>query len=56
MSNMGYCKFRNTLNDLRDCNEDFDNHDLSDSEKKARLELYDLCKDIVNSFLREELE
>lgn len=45
MSNMDYCKFRNTLADLRDCWETFD--DVSgDEELRAREKLIELCKEI----------
>jgi len=46
MSNMAYCRFQNTLEDLRDCNE----HilvDLSSEEDRARECLISECMDIV---------
>jgi hypothetical protein len=50
MSNMSYCRFQNTLQDLRDCRdalqESFD--DLSNDEKNAALELISVCKDIAD--------
>lgn len=46
MSNMSYCKFRNTLNDLRDCARDWDCDSLE--EKEARLKMLLLCIKIVN--------
>ena len=48
MSNMSYCRFRNTLKDLRDCwdNWEFDN-DADDAEKVAQIKLLDLCKEIA---------
>jgi hypothetical protein len=50
MSNMSYCRFRNTLNDLRDCANNFDEDDLSDDEHNARrsmiLEIVELLHDI----------
>lgn len=36
MSNMSYCRFRNTLSDLRDCANNFDEDDLSKEEHNAR--------------------
>lgn len=36
MANMSYCRFRNTLNDLRDCENNFHEDDLSDDEYRAR--------------------
>lgn len=43
MSNMSYCRFRNTSGDLRDCAEHI--HDLiaEDDEKRARLALIRTC-------------
>lgn len=46
MGNMGYCRFRNTLTDLRDCNEHLWD-DLSDDEAKARDALVALCAEIA---------
>jgi hypothetical protein len=48
MSNMGYCRFENTLADLQDCAEaldeiDGDLSDLSDREQKAARALIVLC-------------
>ncbi len=43
MSNMGYCRFENTLADLRDCLEHLDDDDLSEREDKARARLIRLC-------------
>lgn len=39
MSNMSYCRFRNTLNDLDDCVDNMDTRldELGDDEKRARL-------------------
>lgn len=47
MGNMSYCRFRNTLEDLRDCNEHLDEELNSAEEIKARDKLLDLCKDIA---------
>jgi len=50
MSNMSYCKFRNTLADLKDCAESL--HDTLDGdEARARVALVVLCRRIT-----EELE
>ncbi len=46
MGNMGYCRFQNPLKDLRDCWENFDDVQ-SDSEKKARKKLVELCFEIA---------
>ena len=55
MSNMSYCRFENTLSDLRDCYDNMrDPDDLSKEEKRARKDMIDLCKDIVAEYGREE--
>lgn len=46
MSNMSYCRFSNTLTDLRECSEAIED-ELSDDEHKARGKLIALCKDIA---------
>ena len=47
MGNMGYCRFRNTLSDLRDCHEHLWDEELSSDEEKARRALIMLCKEIA---------
>jgi len=57
MSNMSYCRFRNTLPDLRDCYEamgdkspdEMDNFD----EQLARWHLVRLCQSIVADYGEE---
>lgn len=46
MANMSYCRFSNTLGDLRDC---YDNWDDAESlaELRAQKKLYALAKEIV---------
>ena len=50
MSNMSYCRYRNTLLDLEDCqNVMFDEEDiknLSLEEERARQQLINLCHEI----------
>jgi hypothetical protein len=54
--NMSYCRFQNTLDDLKDCWEHIDeNTELSESELKARLKLIKLCKRIADN-CEDELE
>lgn len=54
MSNMSYCRFQNTLNDLRDCHMNMDDPDsLSPDEKKAREQLLQTCAEIINDFGHE---
>ena len=50
--NMDYCRFQNTLTDLRDCldhlhNGDLDSVILSDHENDAAYELINVCKEIT---------
>ena len=45
--NMSYCRFENTLGDLRDCSENIWDEDLSETETASRRRLVQLCKDIV---------
>ena len=53
MSNMSYCRFQNTLADLRDCYSamseylNVDNMDLSEDEMRAMKLLIRLCKQIA---------
>lgn len=47
---MSYCRFSNTLGDLRDCYEHWEDDDLSEEEKKARVKLLKICRDIVSDF------
>uniref|UniRef100_C5CJL4 Uncharacterized protein n=1 Tax=Variovorax paradoxus (strain S110) TaxID=543728 RepID=C5CJL4_VARPS len=53
MSNMSYCRFRNTLSDLRDCYENLDEAVSSDEESAARRRLIELCCDIFDEFGHE---
>jgi len=48
MSNMDYCRFQNTLGDLRDCLAALeDNDDLSEEEARARKALVKVCAEIA---------
>jgi len=56
MANMGYCRFRNTLNDLRDCEPHMDDAGkLSEEEKEARLKLIELCEAIAGNYGRFDM-
>lgn len=46
---MSYCRFRNTLNDLRDCANNFDADDLSVDEHNARRQMVQVMIDILHS-------
>ena len=48
MSNMSYCRFENTLADLRDCYEYWEDAE-SPTEKRAREQMVKLCKDILEN-------
>ena len=47
MSNMGYCRFQNTVQDLDDCADHIEDDDLSDDEKRARARLIRICREII---------
>jgi len=46
---MSYCRFENTYKDLRDCQEYLED-DLTNTEKKYRQRLIDLCSDIAQDY------
>ena len=51
MSNMAHCRFQNTVNDLRDCQESLDDNEfdsLGSSEKKAAIRLVEICGQILD--------
>ena len=57
MSNMSYCRFRNTLSDLKDCAQylhDSDEADpfteLSTEERKNAIKLIKLCGELAADF------
>ena len=49
MGNMSYCRFENTLHDLEDCWENFEDPqgELSESEERCRKKLVKLCREIA---------
>lgn len=49
MANMSYCRFENTLADLRDCQEAMD-EDLSNSEERCRRNLIKICCQIAADY------
>lgn len=55
MGNMSYCRFQNTLPDLRDCYENMDD-DMEDKEEesRARKRLIKLCCKIAADYGDEE--
>jgi hypothetical protein len=56
MSNMSYCRFRNTLDDLRDCYDNLFEEIDSIDEKIARNRLIITCANIVSNFDDEEID
>ena len=56
---MSYCRFENTLRDLRDCYNNMGNGDLSKSEFFARKQMIEMCINIVERYdelVNEEFE
>ncbi len=56
MSNMSYCRFRNTLLDMQDCEENWEDADLSSEEERARNQLLKVCQSIVDDYGEEDDE
>ena len=56
MANMSYCRFQNTLSDLRDCEDYVEDLNLSEEENNARIRLIEVCKSIVDRFDKDEDE
>lgn len=53
MANMSHCRFTNTLDDLRDCMEHWDD-DLSEEESWSRERLLKLCSRIAADYGDED--
>lgn len=45
--NMSYCRFQNTLGDLRDCQENILADDLGRDERRYRRKLVEICREIA---------
>ena len=57
MSNMSYCRFHNTLQDLEVCEDYLNDTDISEDEHKKRRQLVETCKRIVEQcYDDDELE
>lgn len=63
MANMSYCRFRNTLSDLNDCESALDgfiNNDEntieSEEERKKAKQLITLCKFIADNYSEEDID
>lgn len=55
MSNMSYCRFRNTLSDLADCQENMEDDpaNMCERERDARLKLIRMCAEIAEEWGEE---
>ena len=54
---MSYCRFENTYNDLRDCQDALGNKsldELSESERKYAKRLIKMCREIADDFDEED--
>lgn len=47
MSNMSYCRFQNTLLDLRDCHQNLAGVQMAEDEQSARARLVQTCVHIL---------
>lgn len=51
MGNLSYCRFQNTLRDLRDCYENMEaDSALSSEERRAKEQLLELCERFVKDY------
>ena len=48
MSNMSYCRFQNTANDLADCAEHLFDKRVDGEEARARLRILDIAIDMLS--------
>ena len=53
MANMSYCRFQNTVGDLRDCLENWE-EELSEEEMRAQKRLLNICQQIVAWYGEDE--
>lgn len=56
MPNMSYCRFRNTINDMRDCVDHLDDvlDDDDIEEETARNKFIAICKDVAQDYADDE--
>lgn len=54
MANMSYCRFSNTLADLKDCDRHLWDDDLSEAEEVARKRLLELCRHMAEDWTFNE--
>jgi len=50
MPNMNYCRFSNTLSDLKDCCQYMDDQAESPEEEEAKQKLIKLCRAIAADY------
>ena len=51
MPNMSYCRFNNTLSDLRDCRDALREGNISSlAEKRKAKRLLEVCREIADNF------
>jgi len=48
MGNMSYCRFENTVEDLKDCINHLEDKNISSDEKRSREKLFELCAEVVS--------
>ena len=58
MANIGYCRFKNTLEDLQDCHRALDGmsdyrSELSEEELEAAIKLLRLCELLADDYLED---
>lgn len=57
MSNMSYCRFNNTLNDLHDCQDALGSGDSLSAEERAKaVRLINVCRNIASEYEGESDE
>jgi hypothetical protein len=50
MGNMSYCRFENTMNDLRDCLRHINNEAETNHDEEARWEMIQLFTEVAEEF------
>ncbi len=57
MGNMSYCRFENTVGDLRDCWSNWDlDEDASNYEIKAKINMIELIKEMAENIDLDEIK
>ena len=56
MANMSYCRFQNTLSDLKDCYAHMTDAGLDKDEARARQDLAELCLEILTECTNVEID